>query len=357
MKCLMLHQCSLDNIGGVETYYNRLIKSFKELGVITDFKVITPDIGDNRFCLLFKPLFFQKKIRFELNQLNERYDFIITRHPYFTIAAKEVFPNIPVIFIPPGNIHKTIQYNYKYGNYSLKEKLFSFFWSGFLGFAQRKALHYSDFINYFSKSSMNWIDPSGYTRFKSIINPPGGPEISSTISEKIVNQILFIGRLVPCKNSIMILDIAEKNPDYYFVIAGDGIEKDNLLRRKEKKFLDNVIFVEGSQADKYLTNSSILVIPSFRESFGHVIVEAFCNGMPVLGLRPDGKNIINANVELIPDKFGGLFNDASEVHDLLLKFSKLSLKERMQIREYSINRFNMKAHSRRLFDIIKNIKN
>lgn len=111
------------------------------------------------------------------------------------------------------------------------------------------------------------------------------------IKEKF--DILFVGRLIKEKNVEILLKHAKK---YKVGIIGDGPDRERLekLAPKKFKFLGNV-----SNVYSYMKSSKVFVMPSKREGFGIVVIEALAAGTPVVVL--DYKN--SASKYLVPKEF------------------------------------------------------
>ena len=100
--------------------------------------------------------------------------------------------------------------------------------------------------------------------------------------------VLFVGKLTPIKGVDMLLNSAYtyKDKNVLTVIAGDGEEKDKLLRVKEDLGLNNVYFIGNrhqSELQKLYNIADVSVVPSRKEAFGFVAVEALACGTPVIG--------------------------------------------------------------------------
>ena len=84
MKILIVHQCSLDCVGGVETYIKRMISVFIDMGHQPVFYDVLPPKEKNWLKLLTKPVLFQRKIidelRFDFNCQYEEKDSIGRRY-------------------------------------------------------------------------------------------------------------------------------------------------------------------------------------------------------------------------------------------------------------------------------------
>ena len=91
------------------------------------------------------------------------------------------------------------------------------------------------------------------------------------------------------------------------VVVGDGPLLEQLKAKAEKEYFDgnleNVYFT-GSRTDveDIIPSSDLLVLPSFTESFGLVLIEALACGKPVIGSNVGGiKEIITDDVGLLID--------------------------------------------------------
>jgi len=102
--------------------------------------------------------------------------------------------------------------------------------------------------------------------------------------------IIFIGRLVFYKNLDVIItsfmDVVKQAHGSKLIVVGDGPMRKNWEKRvKDLELQENVKFlgyVSDIEKMKLLSRSSALVLPSFVEGFGLVILEAFAMEKPVL---------------------------------------------------------------------------
>lgn len=116
--------------------------------------------------------------------------------------------------------------------------------------------------------------------------------------------VLFVGNLIKRKNVDSLLEAKKiANSDYYLVIVGDGSQFKKLSKKVEDDNIRDVIFT-GSRNDveHIIPSCDVLVLPSFSESFGLVLIEALACGKPVIGSDVGGiTEIINENVGLLVD--------------------------------------------------------
>lgn len=116
--------------------------------------------------------------------------------------------------------------------------------------------------------------------------------------------VLFVGNLIKRKNVDSLLEAKKvANSDYYLVIVGDGPLFKKLKKKAEEDNIPDVIFT-GSRNDveNIIPSCDVLILPSFSESFGLVLIEALACGKPVIGSNVGGiTEIITKDVGLLVD--------------------------------------------------------
>jgi glycosyltransferase involved in cell wall biosynthesis len=100
------------------------------------------------------------------------------------------------------------------------------------------------------------------------------------------------------------------------VILGDGPERDHVLRLVSELGLDGAVRVPGFVAtetvDETIAAALCMMLPSRREGYGLVVIEAAAHGTPsVVVAGPD-----NAAVELVTDGENGYIARSAEPEDL-----------------------------------------
>jgi len=109
-------------------------------------------------------------------------------------------------------------------------------------------------------------------------------------SRRATYDVLFVGRLVPHKGADVLLRtmaiIERQRPGIMCGIVGDGPDKVRLRTLCSELALDDRVSFLGSVDDVYslMRASLLLVLPSQREGFGIVVIEANACGLPVLVL-------------------------------------------------------------------------
>ena len=114
--------------------------------------------------------------------------------------------------------------------------------------------------------------------------------------------VLFIGNLIKRKNVDSLLEAKKvANSDYYLVIVGDGPLFKKLRKKVEEENIRDVIFTGArDDVEEIIPSCDVLILPSFSESFGLVLIEALACGKPVIGSNVGGiTEIINDDVGLL----------------------------------------------------------
>ena len=114
--------------------------------------------------------------------------------------------------------------------------------------------------------------------------------------------VLFVGNLIKRKNVDSLLNAKKvARSDYYLVVVGDGPLYKTLTKKVEEDNIRDVIFT-GSRDDveDIIPSCDVLILPSYSESFGLVLIEALACGKPVIGSDVGGiSEIINDDVGLL----------------------------------------------------------
>jgi glycosyltransferase involved in cell wall biosynthesis len=128
--------------------------------------------------------------------------------------------------------------------------------------------------------------------------PDGGPPV-----------VVFAGRHIPEKGVTIVPDVVAlargETPALRCLIFGDGPEQAQVAERVRALGLQDAIELPGrvssEDVDAALANAACLLLPSRREGYGQVVVEAIARGTPaVVVAAPD-----NAAVELVEDGVNG----------------------------------------------------
>jgi glycosyltransferase involved in cell wall biosynthesis len=131
----------------------------------------------------------------------------------------------------------------------------------------------------------------------------GGPGTAPAPAEPVV---VFAGRHIREKQPAALVAAMAHMPDLRAVIFGDGPERPHVLAAIAEHGVHDRVeapgFVDGDLVHDTLRRALCLVLPSQREGYGLVVVEAAAHGVPsVVVAHPD-----NAAVELVEDGVNGI---------------------------------------------------
>ena len=156
--------------------------------------------------------------------------------------------------------------------------------------------------------------------------------------------ILFVGNLIKRKNVNLLIEAKKLvKTDCNLVIIGSGPEmvklKEKVVKYKESNQIDNVYFIGArGDVDRILPLSDLLVLPSFTESFGLVLIEALACGKPVIGSNVGGiKEIITEDVGLLinPNNEKSLANAIDEIFTNKKLNEKFKSNARVRAKDFS----------------------
>ncbi len=143
-------------------------------------------------------------------------------------------------------------------------------------------------------------------------------EIINKIKQnKIKSDVIYSGRLMEFKHIDMLIkvikNIKTEIPSISCIIIGDGPEKKKLINLTKNLNLQNNIKFTGflknhDEVYSYIKSSKVFVLPSTREGFGIVVLEANACGIPVVTIN----HISNAGKDLIKDKINGFLADFNQ---------------------------------------------
>jgi glycosyltransferase involved in cell wall biosynthesis len=134
--------------------------------------------------------------------------------------------------------------------------------------------------------------------------------------EEDVCVFLFVGRLVRDKGVLDLLSafdqLVERAPSVGLWIVGP--DEENLMPHLTRKGLPVSKLTRWigatSTPEKFMMAADVLVLPSYREGFGSVIIEAGSCALPVVGYKIDGV------IDAVENGVSGVLVDVGEVESL-----------------------------------------
>jgi glycosyltransferase involved in cell wall biosynthesis len=104
----------------------------------------------------------------------------------------------------------------------------------------------------------------------------------------------FVGRLNNPKGAEafikMIPAVGKAVPQAKFIVVGDGPMRDNLENEVKSLGVEEKVYFLGYRKNTYplLEQMDVVVVPSFREAFGNIVIEAGLAKKPVIASNVDG---------------------------------------------------------------------
>lgn len=170
------------------------------------------------------------------------------------------------------------------------------------------------------------------------------------------NYILFLGNIVHSKGVVIVCELAKRNSDIEFKIAGLG--RDLLVLKEKYKYLSNLTFVghvEEEKKNELLNNCRFLLFPVLSwEAFGLVILEALAFSKPVV------TSGIGGTLELVEDGVNGFIikeNDINSYEKVIrdlwenLVLSTVNIRKQQEI----LSKFSKELHIRNLIKYYNSI--
>ena len=179
------------------------------------------------------------------------------------------------------------------------------------------------------------------------------------LKEKVIG---IVGRLVPQKGIDKFLYIAseifKKRKDISFLVVGDGVLKEDLLKLSKKLGIYNDVHFLGfkKNALEIMKCFDIFLLTSNWEPFGLVIIESMSVGVPVVALHCRG-----AIEELIKNDETGLIikeNNYSKIAGKILQFLDNKEKQKFIIENayyWAIKNFSIENNVQKLMKIYREL--
>ncbi len=167
--------------------------------------------------------------------------------------------------------------------------------------------------------------------------------------------VCFAGRLAKNKGVDLLLQAAKyyENDDTLTLIVGYGEEYKNLNKMKEELGLNNVVFLGNQNHDilrKIYNISDVCVVPSRKEAFGLVALEAIACGTPVIATNQGGIP------DFVNEKVGILIGNENilELKEAILKILNNEIKfDSNYLADYAKDNYSQDLLIDKLIDIYK----
>jgi glycosyltransferase involved in cell wall biosynthesis len=132
--------------------------------------------------------------------------------------------------------------------------------------------------------------------------------------------VVFAGRHIPEKRAPALVPAfaraRERVPELRLELFGDGPERPEVLRRVRELDMNGAIdapgFVSAERVEESLRSALCMVLPSRREGYGLIVVEASAQGTPSVVVR----GADNAATELVEEGVNGFIAESASPEDL-----------------------------------------
>lgn len=174
--------------------------------------------------------------------------------------------------------------------------------------------------------------------------------------------LLFVGRITKEKGIFELFEamsqLIQNEQDIVLIVVGP-FEQDNEeeIRSSAQRWCGNRVRFTGFEAEpeRYMAISDVLCLPSYREGFGTVVIEAAAMGIPTVGTNIYGLS------DAVVDEVTGILvepknsNQLAQVLNKILSNDLLRLRMGEQARERAVNEFDSAYCSALLVDEYKRL--
>jgi glycosyltransferase involved in cell wall biosynthesis len=145
--------------------------------------------------------------------------------------------------------------------------------------------------------------------------------------------VLYVGRLVPEKNPLGLLDAwaamdTKAREGAVLALVGDGPHRDEVQARAQAPDLAGSVHLAGMRSDVeiWYRAADVYVIASYNEGLSNSMIEALACGLPVISTRVSGSSI------LVESPAAGLVVDIGNVENLAGALESILLDKSMRTR-------------------------
>lgn len=231
-------------------------------------------------------------------------------------TLKSIDANINISFMLHTNLLATIASRLNKQKIIISERIVYDFYDSIVLNILKRIIYPK--VNFLVTQTLN--DKKNYTFMKNVKVIYNPLELTPIKHER--EKIIFaVGRLNKQKGFDTLLRAFSKvkTGEWKLCIAGDGIEKENLLNLKKELNLQNVEFI-GNHKDifTWYAKSSIFVLSSKKEGFPNVLLEAMGNGCAVISF-----DCPNGPAEIIQNGKNGILVENQNIEELTQAIQKL----------------------------------
>jgi glycosyltransferase involved in cell wall biosynthesis len=336
MRVCLVYDCLFPHtVGGAERWYRNLAEKLAEEGHDVVYltlrqwdRGVDPDVRGVRVVVagprmklygeggrrrILPPLVFGAGVFWHLLWHGRNYDTVHTASfPYFSLLGAAVVR-------PLGRFRLMVDWH---------EAWTLAYWQEYLGrragcvgwTVQRLCLRIPQRAFCFSRLHARRLHDEGYTGEVTLLEGEYAGPLAPRAPREPEPVAMFAGRFIPEKRVEALLPAIararETLPELRAELYGDGPERPRVERALAVSGLNDAVrlagFVTAEEIDRALARSLCMVLPSRREGYGMVVIEAAAHGTPsVVVAEPD-----NAAVEHIADGTNGFVAPSASPGDL-----------------------------------------
>jgi glycosyltransferase involved in cell wall biosynthesis len=198
----------------------------------------------------------------------------------------------------------------------------------------------------FSRLHARRIREGGYRAEPTVLEGEYNGPLEPQAPEEPDRFVMFAGRHIPEKRVPALIPamavVRRTHPDVHCVVFGDGPERPRVEDLVRELGLDGAItvagFVDASEVERSLRRSACLVLPSRREGYGMIVIEAAAAGTPSVVVNGDD----NAATELVETGANGFLAESASPDDLAQAINRV-LAGGMRLRQTTAQWFERNA--------------
>jgi len=319
-------------IGGIQKYNKNIVDFLIRENIRAFVLSLNDEINFKRNYLIFKG-FKKNKIKFFIFSI-----FYSLKSKKIIIGHLNFWPIIPFIKIfNPFSKTFLILYGIEaFKKLNIFKKFSLLFLNNFISvsnFTKNKFLENNKFL----KNKNFFLLPT-YIEFKDKIDYfeklPEGKIILSVSRLDKSEKYKGIDKVIKIMPSIL-----KEFPDAYYIIVGDGDDKGNLEKIAENLNIKGKVIFKGFLSEEklnfYYKNCDLFILPSKKEGFGIVFLEALSFGKIVIAGNKDGSKeaLLNGEIGILIDP-----DNLEEIKEAIIKVLKREIDKRFFDSEFLKNK-------------------
>ncbi|CDH25632.1 glycosyltransferase family 4 protein [Xenorhabdus bovienii] len=344
-----------------------LLPSIRNVGPVRVALDIVEELSKKEHSLYFKIFYLDEKIEISFPCDQEKLTFrnILSLYEFDIIHSHMLRPDLVNALLPLfkgkkiSTIHNIVETDLKYSHGLFISKIFTVIWKKIWKRIDFKIVLTKYAKEYYSKKLI--IKDDQIFVVNNGVKPIFPPQeynrhVYSKIQEYRKNGKIILGSVSlfnDRKGLEQVIRLLEKNPQYVFIIIGDGPAKDSLIKLSKDLNVEDRVFFGGflHNAKEYIYLFDCYVMPSREEGFPLALTEALttkivtvCSDIPVFReildnnstsyFKLDNINSFNIAVKRSLDNKTQLSNNAFKLY--IEKYTR----ETMALKYYKIYKFS-----------------